>query len=160
MPSLLHQRTMTPLDCPSFTPVPTPPPHQQHVVTSTWSPWTGTWDQQPLATSFSTMVLTPKVVTDWVADSGASSHTTDASNLTSIHPPTSTDISFIVVGNGSTLQVTSVQDSVILGLFYLNNVLVTPDIIQKNLSVHCFTSDNWCSMEFDLFGISMKDLST
>jgi hypothetical protein len=106
------------------------------------------------------MVLTPKVVTDWVADSGASSHTTDASNLTSIHPPTSTDISFIIVGNGSTLQVTSVQDSVILGLFYLNNVLVTPDIIQNLLSVHCFTSDNWCSMEFDLFGISVKDLST
>jgi hypothetical protein len=32
------------------------------------------------------------------------------------------------------------------GPFYLNNVLVTPD--------------NWCSMEFDPFNLSMKDLST
>jgi hypothetical protein len=48
----------------------------------------------------------------------------------------------------------------LLGLFYLNNVLVTPDIIQNLLSVHRFTTDNWYSMEFDPFGLSVKDLST
>jgi hypothetical protein len=48
----------------------------------------------------------------------------------------------------------------LLGLFYLNNVLVTPDIIQNLLSVHRFTTDNWCSMEFGPFGLSVKDLST
>jgi hypothetical protein len=107
----------------------------------------GVWDQQSLANSFSTMALTPLTVTDWAADSSTSNHTTsDAGNLTSVHPPTSTDPSSIIVGNGSALTVTSVGDSALPGLFYLNNVLVTPDIIQKNLSVHCFTTDNWCSI--------------
>jgi hypothetical protein len=68
-------------------------------------------------------------VTDWVANSGASNHTSlDASNLTSVHPPTSTDPSSIIVGNISALPVTSVGDP-----FYLNNVLITTDIIQKNI---------------------------
>jgi hypothetical protein len=46
------------------------------------------------------------------------------------------------------------------GPFYLNNVLVTLDIIQNLISVRCFTTDNWCSIEFDLFDLSGKDLST
>jgi hypothetical protein len=91
----------------------------------------------------------------------ASNHTTsDVGNLTSVHPPTFTDPSSIVVGNGSALPVTSVGDSVLPGLFDLNNVLVTLDIIQNLLSIHRFTIDNWCSMEFDPFGLSVKDLST
>jgi hypothetical protein len=106
------------------------------------------------------MALTPPVITDWVANSGASNHTTsDAGNLTSIHPPTSTDPSSIIVGNGSTLSVTSVGDSALPGLFYLNNVFITPDIIQNLLSVRRFTADNWCSMVFDPFDLSVKDLS-
>jgi hypothetical protein len=121
----------------------------------------GTWHQQSLVNSFSTMAMTPPVVTDWVTDSGASNHTTsNAGNLTSVHPPTSIDPSSIIVGNGSSLPVTSVGDSGLLGPFYLNNVLVTPDIIQNLLSVHRFTIDNWCFMEFDPFGLSVKDLST
>jgi hypothetical protein len=145
---------------PSFTPLPAPPPHQQQAAAPTWSPWTGAWNQQSLANSFSTMALTPPVVTDWVTDSDASDHTTsDVGNLSSVRPSTSTDPSSIVVGNGSALPVTSVGDSALPGLFYLNNVLVTPDIIQNLLSVHRFTTDNWCSMEFDSFGLSVKDLS-
>jgi hypothetical protein len=101
------------------------------------------------------------VVTDWIADSNASNHTTlDAGNLTSVRPPTSTDPSSIVVGNGSALLVTSVGDSALPSLFCLNNVLVTPDIIQNLLSVRRFTIDNWCYMEFDPFGFSVKNLST
>jgi hypothetical protein len=107
------------------------------------------------------MALTPLTVIDWVADSSASNHTTsDVSNLTSIHPPTSTDPSSIVVGNGSALSITSVGDSALPGLFYFNNVLVTPDIIQNLLSVRHFTTNNWCSIEFDPFGLSVKDHST
>jgi hypothetical protein len=89
------------------------------------------------------MALTPLTVTDWVTDSGASIHTTsDAGNLTSVCPPTFTDPSSITVGNGSTLLVTSVGDSTLPGPFYLNNVLVTTDIIKNLLSVHRFTTDN------------------
>jgi hypothetical protein len=107
------------------------------------------------------MTLTPPTVTDWVADSVTSNHTIlDAGNLTSIHSPTSTDPSSIIVGNRSALPVISVGDSALPGLFYLNNVLVTPDIIQNLLSVHHFTTDNWCSIEFNPFSLSMKDLST
>jgi hypothetical protein len=121
----------------------------------------GTWDQQSLANSFNTMALTPLAVTDWVTDSGTSNHTTSyAGNLTSIRPPTFTNHSSIIVGNGSALPITLVGDLAVPGSFYLNNVLVTPDIIQNLLSVHRFTTDNWCSMEFDLFGPSVKDLST
>jgi hypothetical protein len=121
----------------------------------------GAWHQQSLVNSFSTMAMTPPVVTDWVTDSGASNHTTsNAGNLTSVHPPTSIDPSSIIVGNGSSLPVTSVGDSGLLGPFYLNNILVTPDIIQNLLSVHRFTIDIWCFMEFDPFGLSVKDLST
>jgi hypothetical protein len=107
------------------------------------------------------MALTPATVTDWVADSGASNHTTsDVGNLSSVHPPTSTDPSSIIVCNGSALPVTSVGDSAISDPFYLNNVLVTPDIIQNLLYVRHFTTDNWCYMEFDSFDLSVKDLST
>jgi hypothetical protein len=89
------------------------------------------------------MALTPPVVTDWVTDSGASNHTTsDAGNLTSVHPPISTSPSSIIVGNGSALPVTSVGDSAIFSPFYLNNVLITPDIIQNLLYIRRFTTDN------------------
>jgi hypothetical protein len=67
--------------------------------------------------------------------------------------------SSIVVGNGSTLPVTSVGDSAIPGPFYLNNILLAPNIVQNLISIHRFTTDNWCSMEFDPFGLSMKDLT-
>jgi hypothetical protein len=46
------------------------------------------------------------------------------------------------------------------GPFYLNNILLALDIVQSILSVRRFTTDNWCSMEFDPFGLSVKDLTT
>jgi hypothetical protein len=66
----------------------------------------------------------------------------------------------IVVGNGSTLPVTSVGVSVLPGPFYLNDVLVAPHITHNLLSVRRFTTDNSCSIEFDPFGFSVKDLAT
>jgi hypothetical protein len=88
----------------------------------------GSWDQQSLANSFNTMALVPPVVTDWVADFGASNHTTsDVGHFTSVHPPHTNDPSSIIVGNGSSLPITSVGDMTLPGPFYLNNVLVTPD---------------------------------
>jgi hypothetical protein len=69
------------------------------------------------------------------------------------HTLTSSSPSSIIVGNGSTLLITSVGDSVLPGLFYLNNILLAPDLVQSLLSVRRFTTDNWCSMEFDPFGL-------
>jgi hypothetical protein len=68
------------------------------------------------------MAMTPSP-SDWVVDSGASYHATStASTLSRSHP------SLTVVGNSSTLSVTLVGASVLLGPFYLNDVLVAPHI--------------------------------
>jgi hypothetical protein len=154
---------------PGYYPAPGYTPGQQHQASyqaptpANWSPWTGSgWDQQSLANSFNTMALTPPPTTqDWVADSGASHHSTPSAGHIS-HPRTltSSSPSSIIVGNGSTLSITSVGDSVLPGPFYLNNILLAPDVVQSLLSVRRFTTDNWCSMEFYPFGLSVKDLTT
>jgi hypothetical protein len=95
-----------------------------------------------------------------VADFGATHHTNPlVDNITMLHPSNSSHPPSIVVGNGSSLPITSVGDSILPGPFYLNNILLAPDMVQSLLSVHCFTTDNWCSMEFDPFDLSVKDLS-
>jgi hypothetical protein len=48
---------------------------------------------------------------------------------------------------------------VLPGPFYLNDVLLAPDLVQGFLYVRYFTTDNSCSMEFDPFGLSVKDLA-
>jgi hypothetical protein len=42
--------------------------------------------------------------------------------------------------------------------FYSKKIFA--NFIQNLLSVRCFTTDNWCSMKFDSFDLSVKDLST
>jgi hypothetical protein len=108
------------------------------------------------------MALTPLPTTqDWVADSGASHHSTpSAGNISHPRTLTSSSPSSIIVGNGSTLPITSVGDSMLPGPFYLNNILLAPDLVQSLLSVRRFTTGNWCSMEFDPFGLFVKDLTT
>jgi hypothetical protein len=80
---------------------------------------------------------------DWVADSGALHHSTpSAGNISHFRTLTSSSPSSIIVGNGSTLLITSVGDSMLLGPFYLNNILLAPDLVQSLLSVRRFTTDN------------------
>jgi hypothetical protein len=70
------------------------------------------------------------MVTDWVADSGASNHiTSKVGNLTSVHPPYINDPLSVIVGNKSSLPVTSLGDTTLPGQFYLNIILVTTNII-------------------------------
>jgi hypothetical protein len=71
------------------------------------------------------MTLHPPALTDWVADFGATNHTTpNSGNISRFHPLHSNMPSSIIVGNGSILLVTSVGDSVLLGPLYLNNILI------------------------------------
>jgi hypothetical protein len=78
---------------------------------------------------------------DWVADFDASHHITPSvgnifkPHLKSFNP------SSIVVGNDYSLPITSIDDSIFPGPFYLNNILVAPDIVQSLLSIHHFTTD-------------------
>jgi hypothetical protein len=96
-----------------------------------------------------------------VADSGATHYTTPSvGNISTPRPLNSSNPSSIIIGNGSSLPVTSVGDSALPGPFYLNNILLAPDMVQSLLSIRRFTTDNWCSIEFDPFGLSLKDLST
>jgi hypothetical protein len=78
----------------------------------------------------------------------------------SLPPPHSSHPSSIVVGNGSTLTITSVDASVLPGPFYFNDVLIAPHITHNLLSVRRFTTDNSCSIVFDPSGFSVKDLAT
>jgi hypothetical protein len=134
-------------------------PQQQVYQAPSQSPWTGSWDPRSLANSFGTMSFTPPAVTDWVMDSSASNHMMcDASNISLFRPPHFTCPSSIVVGNGSTLPVTATGDAVLPRIFRLNNVLVAPNIIKNLISVRQFMTDNNCSVEFDPFGLSVKDL--
>jgi hypothetical protein len=129
--------------------------------TPAWHPWTGSWDQQSLMNSFNTMTLHSPALIDWVVDSSVSNHTSpDSGNISLFHQPDSNMPSSIVIANGFVLPVTLVGDLVLLEPLYLNNILIASDIIQNLLSVHQFTTDNSCLMEFNLFGLSMKDLAT
>jgi hypothetical protein len=107
------------------------------------------------------MLQQPLSLTEWVANSGASNHTTpDLCNISLFRPPNPSIPSSIIVGNGSVLPITSVGDTIHPAPFYLKNDIITPDNIKNLISVHQFTTDNWCSMEFDHFGLSMKDVAT
>ncbi|GJT55897.1 ribonuclease H-like domain-containing protein [Tanacetum coccineum] len=95
-------------------------------------------------------------------DTGATSHlASDAGKLTSIS--NNSIISSIFVGNGNSIPVTTSGHSMLPTLnrpLHLHNVLVTPQIIKNLISVRQFTRDNNCSIEFDPFGFSVKDLWT
>ncbi|XP_021309205.1 uncharacterized protein LOC110432736 [Sorghum bicolor] len=119
------------------------------------------WDQAALAHSFSTMALTPPVGPEWVADSGATYHTTpNPSILSSVHPPSSSLPSSIMVANGSCLPVTSVGAAGPHGSFHLHDVLVAPSMVHNLLSIRRFTADNSCSVEFDSSGLTVKDVAS
>jgi hypothetical protein len=77
---------------PFVPPAPQPPllPLSPHSVPS-WNPWSVGWDQQSVASSFSTMTLA-HVVTDWVTYSDTSYHTTMDPGI--LFPPISPISSF------------------------------------------------------------------
>jgi hypothetical protein len=67
------------------------------------------------------------------------------------------------VGNGALLPVTAIGSHTFPfpnRNLVLHNVLVSPHIIKNLISIRRFTTDNNCSIEFDPFGLSVKDLQT
>ncbi|GJW10292.1 hybrid signal transduction histidine kinase M [Tanacetum coccineum] len=40
---------------------------------------------------------------------------------------------------------------------HLNNILITPNIVKNLIYVHQFVRDNYCAIEFNAFGFSVKD---
>jgi hypothetical protein len=121
------------------------------------------WDPSALVSNFNTMTLTPPSG-EWYADSGAGARmVNNAGILSSLHTPSSSSPSSIIMGNGASLPVTSIGSHSFpteRRPLVLSNVLVSPSIIKNLIYVHHFTTDNNCSIEFDPFGLSVKDLQT
>lgn len=111
---------------------------------------------------YTTDTLTDPSASDWYMDSGATSHL--AGNPGTLQPDLKHNIKHsVIAGDGSSLPVTSVGSTSITTNsrpLSLSNVLVAPKIIKKLIYVRKFTTDNWCSVEFDPFGFSVKDLQT
>jgi len=119
------------------------------------------WDQQNLAANFQTMTLQQPPQQDWYFDTGATSNiASDAGILSTSFAPSGHSPSSIIVGNGNLLPVTAIGNTVLPHKLHLNNVLVSPDLIKNLISVRQFTTDNNCSVEFDPFDCSVKDLPT
>jgi hypothetical protein len=101
---------------------------------------------------------------DWYMDSSASSHMTGKQGtLTKYFTLVPHQSSHIVVGNGSRLPIFGTDHTHLRAPninFLLASVLHTPGLVSNLISVRKFTKDNWCSVEFDPFGFSVKDLIT
>lgn len=124
------------------------------------TPSTPTWDPSTLASHFNTMSL--QAPQEWVMDTGASAHmSSDAGSLNSLssNPPHK----HIMVGDGSSIPVSHSGHASIFTSsphLTLRDVLVTPRIVKNLISIRQFTLDNLCSVEFDPWGFSVKDLRT
>jgi hypothetical protein len=118
------------------------------------------WDAAALA-AFQTPTLTPPMGPESIAENGATYHTTpDPGILTSVRPPSSSLPSSIMVANGSCLPVTSVGTVGPPGSFRIPNVLVAPSLVHNLFSIHRYTTDNSCSVEFDSSSLTVKDSAT
>ncbi|KAG7560254.1 Ribonuclease H-like superfamily [Arabidopsis thaliana x Arabidopsis arenosa] len=99
---------------------------------------------------------------DWYMDSGASAHLATNPGMVQSNLNHNTGQS-VIVGNGSSIPVSSIGSSFLHSKtkpLKLNNVLVTPHIVKNLISVRKFTRDNWCSVDFDPFGFTVKDLQS
>uniref|UniRef100_A0A2N9I9W7 Integrase catalytic domain-containing protein n=1 Tax=Fagus sylvatica TaxID=28930 RepID=A0A2N9I9W7_FAGSY len=98
----------------------------------------------------------------WMLDSGASHNITSELQNMSMHSEYEGPDE-VVIGDGTGLNVTHVGSthlSTPSKTFALTDLLCVPSINRNLISVHKFTSSNNCSVEFNPFFFSVKDLST
>nr|GEV36204.1 ribonuclease H-like domain-containing protein [Tanacetum cinerariifolium]GEV36375.1 ribonuclease H-like domain-containing protein [Tanacetum cinerariifolium] len=112
-----------------------------------------------LPSAFSSMTFQDPT---WNMDTCATSHLfSNARNLSTIFNKRL--FPSIHVCDGNSIPVTNTGHSIIPSIhrpLHHHNVLVTPNIIKNLISVHQFTRDNNCTIEFDAFGFFVKDLLT
>ncbi|GJV62120.1 ribonuclease H-like domain-containing protein [Tanacetum coccineum] len=98
----------------------------------------------------------------WNMDTGASSHLN--SSIISLNDVFNTCMyPSISVGNGHSIPVTNTGHNILPTPFkslHLNNILITSHIVKNLISVRQFVRDNNCTIEFDMFGFSVKDFMT
>lgn len=136
-----------------------PPPHVNMQASGpSAQPQQPTWDQAAFINAMNNFTLNNEG-TDWIFDSGASSHMSSNMNLLSACFPS--PFSTITIGDGSTIPVSCTGNSYIPSSstnFLLNNILVVPSLIKNLISVRQFCIDNQVILAFDPFGLSVKDL--
>ena len=69
----------------------------------------------------------------------------------------------VAVGDGHSIPVINSGHSILptpTRPLHLNNVLITPNIVKKLISICQFVRDNYCTVEFDPFGFSVKEFQT
>ena len=140
------------LPSPSYPPalLPTPP-----------SPATPSWDQAAFLQATNNFAAQGNSGTDWIFDSGASSHMSASSNWLS--SCTKSPFPSIILGDGSSIPIYCVGQAQLPSStkpLLLRDVLVAPALIKNLISVRQFTCDNLVSAEFDPFGLSVKDYLT
>ncbi|GJY16477.1 hypothetical protein Tco_0386899 [Tanacetum coccineum] len=115
-----------------------------------------------LPNAFSAMTLQDPASGNWNMDTGASSHLNDSvpslSNVFNMCIYLS-----VSVGDGHPIPVTNLGHGILPTLrrpVFLNNVLITPNIVKNLISVRQFVRDNFYTIEFDAFGFSVKDFMT
>jgi hypothetical protein len=95
-------------------------------------------------------------------DSRATLHMVSDPGILSSPSPTSPS-AHVTIGNGVSLPISSTGHTTLSiphHTFHLNNVIVVPSIIKNLFSTRQFTIDNSCSVEYEPFGFSIKDLRT
>jgi hypothetical protein len=78
--------------------------------------------------------------------------TSDQGNLNPYFPSLPLNSSHIVVVNGSRLPILGTDQTHFRAPninFVLVSALPTPSLVSNLISMHKFTKDNWCSVEFD-----------
>lgn len=95
-------------------------------------------------------------------DTNASSHlASDTGILNSVFNSCINFPSHVIVGNGSTLPVLAIGDAFLPHIsLRLSNTFISHSVVKNLVSIHQFTCDNSCSVEFDPYGFSVKDLKT
>jgi hypothetical protein len=133
---------------PPMQPLYTPPPVQ-------------TYDYSAMFHAAPNNIDTLPLNVPWYLHSSATTHiTNNQGTLTSFYSPSNVNSRSIVVGNESTMPIYSVGSTTLTSQpFHLNHVLVSPAVIKNLISVRKFTRDNACSIEFDPYGFSVKDLA-
>jgi hypothetical protein len=138
-------------------PTPTAPPPSS---TSTSAP-SPSLDQSAFLQAMNNFAAQGNSGMDWIFDSGASSHMSSSSNMLSNF--SSAPFSSIILGNGSSIPIYCTGQTAIptpTKPLLLCDVLIAPALIKNLISVCQFTRDNLVSVEFDPFGLSVKDYLT
>ncbi|GJR87675.1 hypothetical protein Tco_0211686 [Tanacetum coccineum] len=115
-----------------------------------------------LPNAFHAVTLQDPAPGNWNMDIGASSHLNDSvSSLSDVF--NSCIYPSVSVVDGYFIPVTNSGHSIFPTLhrpLHLNNVLITPNIVKNLMYVRQFVHDNYCTIEFDAFGFSVKDFQT